>query len=236
MLVLFLPSALVYITLYRTSIHVYTVPGGLLATWHFGVIWLSAEHATAFATAQRHPSYRAPSSATAHSFMDRLLACLTPPDGELLDVVHQLQAALERADVRNAILQSELDDAMERAAAAEEDCKAYTVAIRWIRARPITSLAPKISPKRRRRSKKHDTTSHLSAVLKQPAGAPSPSASIVSSLEAFRVLLKEVLTMREEGRYDAELMHRYSDALVALPDADLEHVNLMLTKICKSPM
>ena len=64
----------------------------------------------------------------------------------------------------------------------------------------------------------------MSAVSSSPMEPMEP-------MDAFRSSLAGVLAMRNEGRYDAQQMNRYTDALVALPDADLARVYHQFSKV-----
>lgn len=174
--------------------------------------------------------------------------------GDLEKLVHELQAALERADVRNAVLQNMLDQAVERAEAAEEDLKAATAALRWARgyARPggdeqlFESQRDKGQRRGWRKRKAVDKPKEGLPVLAPQQASPgmqssqqtspgltsSPtSASSLSPLNAFRKVLADVLRMREDGAYDSDLMRQYGEALVVLPDADLREAYAMFTRV-----
>jgi hypothetical protein len=158
---------------------------------------------------------------------------------DLEAVVHDLQAALERADVRNAVLQEMLDQAVERAETAEEDLKAAATALRWARSRPLggADTQPRTGRRRKRQpsqpqqpqQQQQQPTQH--GIASQPPSPDGPSSVPLTPLESFRLLLVEVLTMREAGAYDTELMRRYSDALVVLPDEDLREAYRMFTLV-----
>ncbi|KAL1522546.1 hypothetical protein AB1Y20_017532 [Prymnesium parvum] len=70
----------------------------------------------------------------------------------------------------------------------------------------------------------------------QPVCQPSKNKTIFDVVESeplvnFRGLLAKVLAMRERGEYDDSLMHRYNDALVLLPDDNLDLVYKVFTHV-----
>ena len=65
--------------------------------------------------------------ALAHAFS----VCTRSGDPELRNLVAQLQRALERAELRSAMLQEELDEAALRAHVAEREAQTFAVAFRW---------------------------------------------------------------------------------------------------------
>lgn len=169
--------------------------------------------------------------------------CLSKVDaakqiGELQATVAHLQDKLERADVRNALLLQELDEAQQELAIAHDEAKGLSTALQWRRATTHVSTSPtppvaasrsteggglmRTTLRRRRRRGSADPDADRSSAAASPS--PPMDADHQPPLDAFRTCLVEVLALRERGGYDAELLRRFGDALVVLPDTDLQEL------------